>query len=49
MRVTDEASRAYAIEYFAIYAVGLVFQYVYNAVAGHAARRGRLAGRACTS
>ena len=34
MRVTDEASRAYAIEYFAIYAVGLVFQYVYNAVAG---------------
>ncbi len=34
MRVTDEASRVYAIEYFAIYAVGLVFQYVYNAVAG---------------
>lgn len=34
MRVTDEASRGYAIEYFAIYAVGLVFQYVYNAVAG---------------
>ena len=34
MRVTDEASRDYAIEYFAIYAVGLVFQYVYNAVAG---------------
>ena len=34
MRVTDEASRAYAIEYFAIYAVGLVFQYIYNAVAG---------------
>lgn len=34
MRVTDEASRAYAIEYFAIYAVGLIFQYIYNAVAG---------------
>ena len=34
MRVTDEATRGYAIEYFAIYAVGLVFQYVYNAVAG---------------
>ena len=34
MRVTDAASRDYAIEYFAIYAVGLVFQYVYNAVAG---------------
>lgn len=34
MRVTDEASRDYAIEYFAIYAVGLVFQYIYNAVAG---------------
>ena len=34
MRVTDEACRQYAIEYFAIYAVGLIFQYVYNAVAG---------------
>ena len=34
MRVTDEASRDYAIQYFAIYAVGLVFQYIYNAVAG---------------
>ena len=34
MRVTDEASRAYAVEYFAIYAVGLIFQYIYNAVAG---------------
>ncbi len=34
MRVTDEASRDYAIEYFAIYAVGLIFQYIYNAVAG---------------
>ena len=34
MRVTDEGSRLYAIEYFAIYAVGLIFQYVYNAVAG---------------
>ena len=34
MRVTDKATRGYAIEYFAIYAVGLVFQYVYNAVAG---------------
>lgn len=34
MRVTDPASREYAIEYFAIYALGLVFQYVYNAVAG---------------
>ena len=34
MRVTDAASRDFAIEYFAIYAVGLVFQYIYNAVAG---------------
>lgn len=34
MRVTDETCRLYAIEYFAIYAVGLIFQYVYNAVAG---------------
>ena len=34
MRVTDEACREYAIEYFAIYAVGLIFQYIYNAVAG---------------
>ena len=34
MRVTDPACREYAIEYFAIYAVGLVFQYIYNAVAG---------------
>ena len=34
MRVTDAASRDYAIQYFAIYAVGLIFQYIYNAVAG---------------
>ena len=34
MRVTDEACRRYAIEYFAIYAVGLIFQYIYNAIAG---------------
>lgn len=34
MRVRDEAIRDYAIEYFAIYAVGLIFQYIYNAVAG---------------
>lgn len=34
MRVTSPAIMDMAIEYFAIYSLGLIFQYIYNAVAG---------------
>ena len=34
MRVRDPDIIDMAIEYFAIYSLGLIFQYIYNAVAG---------------
>lgn len=33
LRITDEGVRAYAVTYISIYALGFIFQFVYNAVA----------------